>query len=62
MLIESRKPSQTVLKEFLDYETITQYKWTDKICFHETGQAVVLLFLVHSDDEVMSIFKCWLIP
>lgn len=62
MLIESKKLSQTILEEFLDYEMITQCKGTDQICFHETGQAVIFPFLVHSDDEVISIFKCWLIP
>lgn len=58
---ESKSLSRTVLEGLLGYEMITQSKWTDQIYFHETGQAVTFPFFVHSEDEVVSIYKCWVI-
>lgn len=52
---------QTVLERLLGYAMITQSKWTNEICFCETGQAVTFPFFVHSGNEDVSVCKCWVI-
>lgn len=58
---ESKNLSSNSSRSLLGYEMVTQSKWTDLINFCETGQAVTFPFFAHSGDEVVSVYKCWVI-
>lgn len=58
---ESKNLPSNCSRRVLGREMVTQSKWTELISFCETGQAVTFPFFVRSGDEVVSVYKCWVI-